>query len=559
LGCHSSAWNSEREEPAPPAWFQEITEKAGLRFTHDPGPFGEYLMPQIMGSGSALFDFNNDDRLDIYLLQNGGPKGQKNRLYQQMPDGTFHDVSEGSGLDIAGYNMGVAVGDVNNDGWPDVLVTAYKEVRLFLNNGNGTFTDITTESGLHDPLWSTSAAFFDHDRDGWLDIVVVNYLEYDPSHRCNDPNSGLPDYCFPKAFRGTAACLFRNLGPQRKGTGKTVRFQDVTKQSGLDQKPSLGLGVVCADFNGDGWPDILAANDGKPNHLWINQRDGAFQEEAGPRGIAYNGLGMSQANMGIAVGDIDGDCLFDIFITHVTDETNTLWRQGPRGSFRDRTATAGLAAPRWRATGFGTVLADFNHDGALDLAIVNGRVSRRPDGKAEGVDPNWGPYVERNQLFANDGSGRFRELSATDPFGKPWAVSRGLATGDIDNDGALDLLVTTIAGPARLYRNVAPKQGHWLVVRVLDPALHRDAYGAVITVQAGGRRWQGILNPGYSYLSSNDARVHFGLDAVDRVDSIQVKWPDGDSTEEIFPGGAMDRFVVLRRGEGKTAAKPRKD
>ena len=553
VGCHSSASNSAVEAPVPPAWFQDVTEKVGLHFIHDAGPVGDYFMPHIMGSGAALFDFNNDDRLDIYLLHTGGPKGARNRLYQQMPDGTFRDVSEGSGLDLAGYHMGVAVGDVNNDGRADLLVTAYKEVHLFLNSGNGFFIDITKESGLADPLWSTSAAFFDYDRDGWLDIVVINYLEYDPSRRCTEEASQQSDFCGPNVFQGTATYLFHNLGPQNKRTAGAVCFQDVTASSGLSQKPSIGLGVACADFNGDGWPDILIANDSRPNHLWINQRDGTFREEAMVRGLAYNGHGMAQANMGIAVGDIDGDGLFDVFITHLTEETNTLWQQGPRGLFQDRTAAAGLAAPRWRGTGFGTVAADFNHDGALDLALVNGRVIRRPGQGSVGLGSFWQPYAEPNQLFANDGLGRFRDLSPTDPFGQLTAVSRGLACGDMDGDGALDLLVTTLAGPARLYRNVAPKQGHWLSVRVLDPAHHRDAYGAVVTVHAGGRRWQGILSPAYSYLCSNDPRVHFGLGAADRVDSIQVRWPDGEDVEEIFPGGTVDRQVVLRRGEGGKA------
>jgi hypothetical protein len=571
MGCHSSELHPPVKDTVASAWFQDVTEKAGLRFTHDAGPIGDYFMPQIMGSGAALFDFNNDDRLDIYLLQNGGPKGAKNRLYQQMPDGVFRDVSEGSGLDVAGHSMGVAVGDVNNDGWADVLVTGYKEIHLFLNNGNSIFTDITKESGLANPLWGMSASFVDYDRDGWLDLVVVNYVDYDPARRC-DGTAGLRDYCGPNVFSGTVAKLFRNLGPgasgiasasRDRGIVRLVHFQDVTAPSGLGQKPGPGLGVVCADFNGDGWPDILIANDSKPNYLWINQRDGSFREEAAARGLAYNGYGMEQGNMGIALGDINGDGLFDVFITHLTEETHTLWRQGPRGLFRDRTAAAGLAAPRWRSTGFGTVLADFNHDGAVDLALVNGRVLRRPEGEGHGLGGGnrqdvaplfWRPYAERNQLFANDGSGRFRDLSPTDPFGQLLAVSRGLACGDLDGDGALDLLVTTIGGPARLYRNVAPKEGHWLALRAFDPAKQRDAYGAIVTIHADGRRWLGVINPGYSYLCSNAPYTHFGLGPAEQLSSIQVRWPDGESTEEVFPGGAVDRRIILRRGEGKTVS-----
>jgi hypothetical protein len=329
----------------------------------------------------------------------------------------------------------------------------------------------------------------------------------------------------------------------------------VTVASGLGSKPGPGLGVVCADFDGDGWPDILVANDGQPNHLWVNQRDGTFREEAAARDLAVNGAGVAQGSMGIALGDIDGDGLFDVFVTHLTDETNTLWQQGPRGLFRDRTVAAGLSAARWRGTGFGTVLADFNHDGAPDLAVVNGRVLRGPGHDGDTPGSFWEPYAERNQVFANDGTGRFRDLSPADPFGRSPGVSRGLACGDINGDGALDLLVTTVGGPARLYRNVAPREGHWLLVRALDPARKRDAYGAVVTVSAGGRRWVGAVNPGQSYLCSNDPRAHFGLGPADHVDAIRVRWPDGDSAEEVFPGGAADRLVVLRRGEGRPAAR----
>jgi hypothetical protein len=317
--------------------------------------------------------------------------------------------------------------------------------------------------------------------------------------------------------------------------------------------------VFCADFNGDGWPDIFVANDGRPNHLWINQRDATFKEEAVARGIAYNAMGKAEANMGIAIGDVDGDGLFDVFVTHLTDETNTLWKQGPRGLFQDRTVGLGLASPRWRGTGFGTVMADFDHDGALDLALVNGRV-KRPVGSAapppstDNTEVLWRSYAERNQLFANDGTGKFRDVSlANAPFSGTPRVSRGLVCGDIDGDGALDLLVTSISSPARLYRNVAPKRGHWLMIRALDPALRRDAYGAEITVRAGDRHWVRHLNPGYSFLCSNDPRAHFGLGPISQIDAIEVRWPDG--SEETFTGRAADQLVVLHKGEGQGKTK----
>ena len=262
--------------------------------------------------------------------------------------------------------------------------------------------------------------------------------------------------------------------------------------------------------------------------------------------------------MGIGIGDIDGDGLFDVLVTHLTEEALTLWQQGPRGLFQDRTAPAGLARPAWRGTGFGVVLADFDQDGALDAAVVNGRVKRPQPAQAEdGTSTTslprsfWSDYEERNQLFANDGTGRFRDISpANAPFSGEPQVGRGLACGDIDGDGALDLVVTSLAGRARVFRNVAPARGHWLMVRAVDPGLRRDAYGALITVRAGGRRWVRHLNPGSSYLSSNDPRLHFGFGAVDRVDALEVVWPDGD--EELFAGTKADRLVVVSKGKGTT-------
>jgi hypothetical protein len=523
-----------------------VTEQYGLDFVHDAGPTGTYFFPQIMGSGAAFFR-DGQGRLNLYLVQNGGPTGKTNRLFRQGPDGRFADVSAGSGLDVAGYGMGVAVGDVNNDGHPDVLVTEYGRLRLFLGNGDGTFRDVSREAGLDSPLWATSAAFVDYDRDGWLDLVVADYVDYDRSRRCVGLD-GKPDYCHPAQFEGTTARLYHNLGA-RSGPGRGVHFEDVTLKSGLAHKRGRGLGVACADFNGDGWPDILVANDSEANHLWVNQHDGTFVEEAVRRGLAYNGLGQPQANMGIALGDVDGDGLSDVLITHLADETHTLWRQGPRGIFHDRTAAGGLAATRWRGTGFGTALVDFDHDGHLDLAVVNGNVRKAPAGGDDRLGPYWAPYAEHNQLFAGDGTGRLLDRSADDPALCGLAgVARGLALADIDGDGALDLLVTQVAGKARLYRNVAPKRGHWLIVRATDPALHRDAYGAEVRVQAAGRQFVGWVNPGQSYLCSHDPRAHFGLGGADRVDALEVLWPDG--RRERYPSGPADRVIELRRGGG---------
>jgi enediyne biosynthesis protein E4 len=537
-------------ESADLEWFEDVTERLGLNFIHDAGPLdGKYFMPQIVGSGAALFDCDGDGRLDIYLLQNGGPRGAPNRLFRQGRDGHFHDASAGSGLDFAGYSMGVAVGDVNNDGSPDVLVTQYGGVRLLLNDGKGVFTDGTERSGLSNPAWGTSAAFFDYDRDGWLDLVVVNYVDYDRSHLCNAPNGGT-DYCTPKVFAGRVSQLFRNLG----GEGRVGCFRDVTLASGLGSLTGPGLGVVCADFDGDGWADIFIANDGQPNRLWINQKNGTFKEEAVLRGAAYNGMGQAGAGMGIAHADLDGDGLSDLFVTHLRGETNNLWSQGPRGLFQDRTGTSGLGNPHRSATGFGVVAADFDHDGWPDLAIANGGVARTSAARSTPIPslgPHWSAYAEHNQLFVNTGAGRFREASASSAAlcGTP-NVARGLIAGDLDGDGAPDLLLTTAGGRARILLNVAPHRGHWLRVRCLErvQGRERDARGAMARVRAGNRSWVRMADSAGSYLCAGDPRAHFGLGTTAHVETIEVRWPDG--VWESFGGGAVDCERPVRKGSG---------
>jgi hypothetical protein len=360
-----------------------------------------------------------------------------------------------------------------------------------VNSGKRAFTEVTREAGLDSVHWATSASFVDVDRDGWLDFVVVNYVAH-AAHQCTG-SGARQDYCHPSTFPGTIAQLYRNRGPlQASAVAKVepvhVAFEDVTVKSGLARRPGAGLGVLCADFNGDGWPDIFAANDAQPNHLWINQRDGTFLEEAVQRGCAYNAIGRPEGNMGIVFGDVDGDGLSDLFVTHLTEETNTLWKQSPLGMFTDRTVAAGLASTRWRGTGFGVALADFDHDGHCDLAVANGRVARSPRAKSTGLD--WNDYAERNQIFANQGVGTFRDVSpAHAAFTGTPRLGRGLCAGDICGNGRVDLLATYINGPARLFRNVARDAGHWLLVRAIVPEWKRDAYGASITVHAGERSW----------------------------------------------------------------------
>jgi hypothetical protein len=557
LGCGPTKPSEEKAKKSGPIWLEDVTDKVGLDFVHEAGPVGDYFMPQQVGSGAALFDFDRDGRLDIYLLQNGGPKGACSRLYRQMPNRTFKEVAN-SGLEIAGFNMGVCVGDVNNDGWPDVLVTQYDGIKLFLNRGDGrTFKDVTEQAGLHNPSWGASAAFFDYDRDGWLDLVVINYVDYDPTWPCKG-DGGRQDYCAPKTFKGRVSRLFHNLGGREANNEKSclreIDFQDVTEKSGLGRLPGPGLGVMCYDFDGDGWPDILVANDGQANRLWINRHDGIFQEEAVRRGVAYNGMAQAQAGMGVALGDVDRDGLLDLFITHLPGEGNTLWRQGPRGLYRDSSSAASLVNTAWRATGFGTLLMDMDHDGHLDLAIANGSVRARANIKDDSLGPFWSAYGERNQLFHNRGGGQFEDISEENaPFCGAMNVARGLVRGDIDGDGAQDVLLTTIVGRARLFRNVAPKKGHWLEVRAFDPLWKRDALGSEVSVSAGDRTCVSWLHPAESYLCSSEPVAHFGLGDAENVRRIEVVWPDGK--RESFPGVSVDQRITLNRGEGSLRSK----
>ncbi len=552
-GCHPAPSVPTVGEPTAPPWFQDITAESGIDFVHDAGPTGTFFLPQIVGSGAAVLDFDGDGLLDLYLLTNGGPESRsKNQLFKQLPGGRFKNVSDVSHLDIAGHNMGAAVADVDNDGRPDILVTQYRGARLFHNEGGGVFRDISKQAGIDNPLWGTSAAFADFDRDGWLDLVIVNYVDYDPSRPCNN-GRGQRDFCGPNAFDGSTTKLFRNRG---LGADGCVHFQDLTASSGLAGAPGPGLGVVCADFNGDGWPDIFVANDGKPNHLWINQKNNTFKEEAMPHGLAYDGAGHAQAGMGVALGDVDGDGLFDVFVTHLTEETNTLWRQHPSGMFRDRTLASGLAQTQARGTGFGVVFGDFNCDGRLDLAVANGRVHRGPPRNEAVLGSFWALFGERNRLWEGADNGRFHDRTDADPgFAGDGAVSRGLIVADLDDDGGLDLIVTAAAGPARVFRNVAPQRGHWLSVRAWEPKFKRDAYGAVATVRSQGKTWRRWLNPGHSFLCSNDPRAHFGLGEVERIDAIDLAWPDGsrERFHKLSSGKPIpvDKAIELRHGEGE--------
>jgi hypothetical protein len=543
-GCQRQEPKEKRSEKV--SWFEDVTERSGIHFVNH-AETTNYFMPVSMGSGGAIFDFDDDGHMDLYLIRCGATEtNTKNHLYHQEPDGTFKDVSPGSGLDVASYGMGAAVGDVNNDGLPDLVLTEYHAARLFVNRGGGKFEDISATAGIDNTGWATSAAFFDYDRDGWLDLVIANYVDYVPTQQCFDTRNA-PEFCGPQGFNGTVARLFHNEGAQ-----SALRFRDVTVRSGMVKKTGPGLGLLCADFDGDHWADIFIADDGQPNRLFMNQRDGTFKEEASLRGIAYNALGGTAANMGIAIGDVNGDGLFDLFATHLHWEQHSFWKQEPRGIFQDQTPLTRLANARWRGTGFGAVFADFDCDGDVDLAFANGSIRRvnDPAQGAEKMDVFWSSYAQRNQLFANDGSGRFTDVSEdNDTFSRRAAVGRGLACGDLNNDGGIDLVVVNTGSPTRILRNTCASRGNWLLVRAIDPALGgRDAYGAEIVIEAGGHRSWRLIQPGFSYLVSNDPRAHFGLGREPTVDRIRVTWPDGK--QELFPAAAANQLLVLRKGAG---------
>jgi hypothetical protein len=567
--------------PSPPArssarYFVDITDALGLDFEHVAGPLGTYFLPEVNGTGAAFFDFDGDGDLDL-LMVNGGrspkavgefPPGTRpeSRLYRRDSDGRYSDVTVDSGLIDLGIGVSCAVGDVDNDGDVDVYLTKYGADRLFENDGAGHFTDISEAAGIDNSDYTTSAAFFDYDRDGRLDLVAVNYTSdrlYGHSVACGFPD-GRVSYCGPLKFGPTVDRLYHNEGLSTDGEGKThVRFRDVTEEAGLAQYSTNGFGVICADFDGDGWPDIFVANDMQPNRLWMNLRNGTFREEAVSRGTGLSGQGVPQAGMGAVAADFDGDGQVDIVSTHLSKEYATLYRNHGMGNFADVSREAQLIGPTSRHTGWGVAAIDLDHDGWNDLVIANGLVVPchlhfPPHGEETFqlrqdtiADPRafWRDYADQNLILVNQGGGRFMDASEfAGDFAATIGSARALVCADIDDDGDLDLLVTYCGQRARVFRNDVPKRGHWLQVRAIDPRLRRDAYGAEIMVVAADRRFIQLSQPSMGYLASHDPRVHFGLGPAGRYDRIVVHWPDG-LTEE-FQGDAADRSIELQRGSG---------
>jgi len=533
-----------------PDWFTDITAESGIDFVHDAGATGERMLPEIMGAGCALFDADGDGDLDAYFTNGSGHlRGEDsepdiarvNRFFVQDSEGRFTDATDASGLGDDGYGMGIAIGDIDNDGDLDVYLTNYGPDRLYRNRGDGTFVDVSRAAGVGDDGWGCSAAFVDYDRDGWLDLYVTRYVAFDPDKKCFE-QAGRRDYCGPKEYPPVPDLLLHNEGD---GT-----FRDVSTESGIASVTAAGLGVVAEDLNCDGWPDLYVANDAYANHLWINQRDGTFTDEALVRGAAFNLNGQAEAGMGVLAADLDVDGHIDLYVTHLGQETNTLYRKaGGSGGFLDATGVSGLGPSSMALTGFGTAALDAEHDGDLDLIVANGRVFRGrvlPGGTM--TDP-WDEYAEPNLFYINEGAGRFVNGSgASGPLCDVAAITRGVAVGDVDGDGDLDVLVSNIQGPARLYRNDAANSGRWLRVRATDPRLNRDAIGARIEISGPHGPMVRTISNSSSYLSAGPAEAHFGLGDETEIRSIEVRWPDGVS--EHFPGFMTNQVIELTGGDG---------
>jgi hypothetical protein len=511
--------------------FADVTGAAGIQFQHNSGAYGGKLLPETLGSGCAFLDYDRDGWQDI-LLVNGmdWPGHQRQRstlkLYRNNRNGTFSDVTRAAGLDVELYGMGIAAGDYDNDGFPDIFISCVGQSRLFRNTGKGTFIDVTKASGLLKRQgFSTSALWFDYDRDGLLDLFVCNYVRWSLEHDVFCSLDGThKSYCTPEAYRGDTCWLFHNRG---NGT-----FEDVTASSGIFDSSSKSLGVAMFDYDQDGWPDLLVANDTQPNKLYKNLRNGKFKDVGVEAGLAFSADGKARAGMGIDTGDFENTGKPGVAITNFDNEMIGLYRfagAGSRGSgtYDDIAMPAGLGAPSRSTLGFGCAFFDANLDGWLDLAVANGHI----DETVRNIRGNVG-YAQAPQLFLNEGYGKFRDVARQ--LGRGFEtpiVGRGLAYGDFDRDGDLDLLMTTNNGPAHLYRNDLNGGNRSIRFQLVGTKSNRDAIGAAVRIFFGGQSQSRVVRGGSSYLSQSELPVTFGVGKSEKVERVTIDWPSGRSEE----------------------------
>jgi hypothetical protein len=530
-------------EPGTP-WFEPIDASSGLDFRHSTGKTGRYYLPEMETGGVGLIDFDRDGLMDVVCIDGGSlepgkPVAPRHRLYRNLGGWKFADVTASSGFACPdGYGMGCAVGDYDGDGWPDLYVTQLGSNHLFRNNGNGTFTDVTAKAGVAVHSMSTSAAFVDYDGDGRLDLMVVNYVRWTPAAEIECYSSGgRRDYCSPLNYHAPApTVLFHNRGD---GT-----FADVTEAAGLSRVYGNGFGIATGDFDHDGRTDLYVANDAMPNQLWLNQGNGRFVEDAALRGCALNALGVPRAGMGVVAVDLLQRGWLDLFVTHLAGEGNGLFLN-QNGNFIDSVTPDGPMAGSLPYTGFGLGFADFDNDGELDLYVSNGRVRLGTDQP----DPT-DPYSEPSTLRRGLGGGRFAEVPRAGLAVPQLGAGRGMAVGDLDNDGSVDVVVVNRDGPLRVLRNRVGRGNHWLELRLVDAA-GREARNAIVRVESGGKIQWRQNQPNQGDCSSHDPRVHFGLGPATVAGHAWVRWANG--TAEEFGPLAADQILELRAGRGRPA------
>lgn len=550
-GCKTPRFGSPPSPPAPtePALFSDVAAAAGIRFQHTNGATGQKRFVEITGSGCAFVDYDRDGWLDVLLLDAGPLPGQpgraRNGLYHNTGDGKFVDVTSGSGLESTGYAQGVAAGDFDNDGYPDLYITAYGGNRLLRNDaGAGRFIDVTQAAGVGDTdqgkRYALSAAWGDYDRDGRLDLFVTHYARwsFEIDRPCRNVLKSL-SYCSPEAYEGDRCRLYRNLG--------NGRFADVSGPSGVNRARGRGMGMAWLDYNRDGWQDIFVACDMEPNLLFRNSGKGTFTEVADEAGVALGEMGSPLSGMGVAVGDYDQDGREDLHVTNFSYQPNSLFWNAPGAQFENRCGPAGISEASHLPLGWGTEFLDYDRNGFPDLVVANGHIH---EDVAETLAVL--SFRQPKSLYQNNGTGGFTAVKAgLGDLAVP-VVSRGLAVGDFDNDGGVDLLVNNQNGTAQLLRNQAARDRHWISFVLEGRSANRDGRHARLRVRAGERVLHGVVRAGSSFCSSSDPRVYFGLGEVERVDEVTVEWPGG--RRSVARG--LQSNQMWRWTEGDAAPKP---